>query len=373
MKFIIKKYIIQNVLSKIQGITGHKSSLTIVENVLIKTVNSDICFMATNLETGFEGFYKADIKEEGTIIINAQKLYEIVKDFPEENILINEVENRWIEIGNDTVLYHIAGMNPDDFPEIPKFEEIFFYTIEEAVLRKMIERMVIISVFGDEKRAHLIGIYSEIIKDDNDNKILRMVSTDGSRLSKVDCFLKKDDNIPLIKNIIIPKKGINEALKFLDSDGNIEIGFIENHCILKKEQEIITIRLLEGIFPEYHDILKKGNGKDIKFDKYLFNMMLKRMSILLSEGHKSVIFNFENNQLLITSVNPEVGESKEEMNIDFPYEKVEIAFNPKFFMDTFNVIDDEKVILNIVDEEHPCLVKGENDEQFISVIMPMRI
>ena len=373
MKFIIKKYIIQDVLSKIQGLTSHKTSLTIVENVLIKNINSDICFMATDLQTGFEGIYKADIQEEGTIIINAKKLYEIVRDFPEENILFNEVENRWIEIGNDNVLFHIAGMNPDDFPEIPKFEEIFFYKIEEEIFKKMIERMIIISVLGDEKRAHLIGIYSEIIKDDNDSKILRMVSTDGSRLSKVDYFFNKDDNIPLIKDIIIPKKGINEALKFLDSDGKIEIGFIENHCILKKDQEIITIRLLEGSFPEYHDIIKKENGKDIEFDKYLFNMMLKRMSILLSEGYNSVIFSFENNQLLITSTNPEFGESKEEMEINFPEGKVEIAFNPKFFMDTFNVIDDAKVILNIVDEEHPCLVQGENDEQFISVIMPMRI
>ncbi len=373
MKFVVKKNIIQDVLSKIQGLTGHKSTLAIVENILIKNINSDICFIATDLETGFEGIYKADIEEEGIIIINAKKLYEIVKDFPEENIFVNEVENRWIEIGNDNVLFHIAGMNPADFPEIPRFKEIFFYTIEEVVLKKMIEKMLIISTWGDEKRAHLIGIYSEISEDDNNNKMLRMVSTDGSRLSKVDYYFKKDDKIPLIKNIIIPKKGISEALNFLDSDGKIEFGFIENHCILKKEQEIITIRLLEGVFPEYHDIIKKGNGKDIEFDKYLFNMMLKRMSILLSEGYKSVIFKFENNQLLITSANPALGESKEEMEIDFSDDKVEIAFNPKFFMDTFSVIDDKKVILNIVDEEHPCLVKGENDEHFISVIMPMRI
>lgn len=369
MKFIIQKNIIQNVLSKIQGLTSHKSSLAITENVLIKVVDSKVCVIATDLETGFEGLYEAEIETEGIVTTNAKKLYEIVKDFPEKEILINEVDNKWLEIGNNKVLYRIAGMNPDEFPDIPKFEDIFFYPIEENILKKMIEQMVVISVLSDEKRAHMIGIYFEILE----NKILRMVSTDGSRLSKVDYFFEKDIDIPIIKKIIIPKKGINEVIKFLGSNGKVKIGFIENHCIFKKDQEIITIRLLEGIFPEYKDIINEVEAKKIEFDKFLFNMMLKRMSILLSEEYKSVIFAFGNNRLLITSANPEFGESKEEMDINFPYEQIEIAFNPKFFIDTFNVIDDEKIILNIVDEEHPCLIRGKNDKQFLSVIMPMRI
>jgi DNA polymerase-3 subunit beta len=372
MKFVIKKNIIKDVLSKIQGLTNYKSSLAITENVLIKTVNSNICFIATDLETGFEGLYEADIELEGIITINAKKLYEIVRDFPEEDILINEVKKNWIEIGNENVLYHIVGMNSDDFPDIPKIDDIYFYKIKEKKIKKMIERMVIISASGDDKRAHIIGIYFEIIEDNN-NKIFRMVSTDGSRLSKVDYILDKDVDISSLKNIIVPKKGMTEVIKFLDSEGDVEFGFMENNFILKKDKEIITIRLLEGIFPEYDDIVDKSEGTYIEFNKYLFNMMLKRMSILSSEDYKSVIFSFEKNRLLITSSNPEIGESKEEMEIDFPDSKVEIAFNPKFFMDTFNVIDDEKVILNIVDEEHPCLIKGENDNNFLSIIMPMRI
>ena len=202
MKFVIKKNIIQDVLSKIQGMTNYKSSLAITENVLIKTVNSNICFIATDLETGFEGLYEANIETEGMITINAKKLYEIVRDFPEKDILINEVENNWIEIGNDNVLYHIVGMNSDDFPDIPKVEDIYFYKIKEKKLKKMIERMVIISAAGDDKRAHIIGIYFEMLEYNN-NKIFRMVSTDGSRLSKVDYILEKDVDISLLNSVYV--------------------------------------------------------------------------------------------------------------------------------------------------------------------------
>jgi DNA polymerase-3 subunit beta len=108
-------------------------------------------------------------------------------------------------------------------------------------------------------------------------------------------------------------------------------------------------------------------------DRQLFLMMLKRMSILSSEEYKGVIFHFNKKKLLINSTNPEIGESKEDMDIDYDGDNVEVMYNPKFFIDTLSVIDDDNIILNIVDEEKPCKIEGENDKTFLSVIMPMRI
>ena len=105
----------------------------------------------------------------------------------------------------------------------------------------------------------------------------------------------------------------------------------------------------------------------------MFLMMLKRMSILSSENYKGVIFNFLKNKLIITSTNPDIGESKEDMEIGFEGEPIEVAFNPRFFIDTLNVIEDENIILNIINEEKPCLIEGEKNKNFVSVVMPMRI
>jgi len=371
MKFIIKKEDLVDVLSKIQGLTGRKSNLAITANVLIKTTDRGLLLTATDLETGFEGYYPAKIESEGSIAINARKLYEIGRDFPSDEIIVTEVENRWIEIGNKNIEYHLVGMNPDDFPLIPKIEDAEFFDVEAQDLKNMIEKTLVISA-SDDKRAHIVGVFFERIQTNNE-KIIRMVSTDGSRLSTVDVIFDKEFDLPIGPGIIIPKKGLNEVNKFLDAAGPVQIGLKDNNFIVKKNTETIIIRLLEGEFPAYKDIIVKGKINVIKFDRQLFLMMLKRMSILSSDNYKGVIFNFLKNRLLISSTNPDIGESKEDMNILYEGKPMEIAFNPRYFIDALNVIDDKTIILNMDNEEKPCLVEGEEDKNFISVIMPMRI
>ena len=263
-------------------------------------------------------------------------------------------------------------MNADDFPEIPHIEGVDFFEIDSAAFAKMIEKSVIVGGASDDRRAHIIGIYAERIISE-DQKIFRMVTTDGSRLSKVDLNFEADRILPPGDGALIPKKGLVEVGKFLDQAGNVQIGFKDSNFIVKKEHEILIIRLLEGEFPAYADIIVKKGGVDIPLDRQLFLMMLKRMSILSSDEYRGVIFNFSNNKLNITSTNPDIGESKEDMPVDYSGDEISIMFNPKFFMETLNVIDEDMVLLNIVSDEKPCLISGETDNSYLSVIMPMRI
>ncbi len=372
MKFIINKFQIVNVLAKIQGITGRRSNLAITENILIRVVSDGIYLTATDLETGFEGFYPASVEKEGAVAVSSKKLYEILREFPLEEILIHEVENRWIEIGSDKIQYHIVGMNPDDFPETPHITEVNFFPVDASILEKMIERSVIISSSGDEKRAHINGVFIERSHGKDDNR-LRFVSTDGSRLNKVDHIYRSSETIPTGEGVLVPKKGLNEVAKFLDIEGDVQVGIKESNFIVKKEKETIIIRMLEGEFPKYEDILSKGEDHLIQMDKIKFGKMLKRMSILATDEYKAAVFTFDDNKLVVTATNPDFGESKEETEIEFSGDAIEAAFNPKFFLDTLSVVDDDNVILNIVDSSLPCVIEGDADETFISVIMPMRI
>ena len=129
MKITVKKGDLLPVLAKVQRLAGRKTNLAITTNLLMKTTDSGTSICVTDLETGFEGLYPAAVESEGTIAINARKFYEIVRDFPSDDIGLNEVENHWIEIGNEHVEYHIVGMNPDDFPEIPKIEAVEFFDL----------------------------------------------------------------------------------------------------------------------------------------------------------------------------------------------------------------------------------------------------
>jgi len=270
------------------------------------------------------------------------------------------------------VEYHIVGLNPDDFPEIPIIEDVDFFEINSPFFAKMIEKTVIITGASDDNRAHVIGIFAERIQDKN-KKIFRLVSTDGSRLSKADCVFDKEFELPSGSDVLIPKKGLSEVAKFLHNEGSVKIGIKDNNFIVKKENETLIIRLLEGDFPQYSDIVVKTDGNDIPLDRQLFLMTLKRMSILSSDEYKGVIFHFKTDKLLINSTNPDIGESKEDMDISYKGDPVEVMYNPKFFIDTLGVIDDDNIILNIIDEEKPCKIEGEIDKSFLSVIMPMRI
>ena len=371
MKFIINKFQIVNVLAKVQGLTGRRSNLAITENILIRAVSDGIHLTATDLETGFEGFYPASVEKEGAVAVSAKKLFEILREFPSEDILINEVENRWIEIGNDKVQYHIVGMNPDDFPETPHITEVDFFAIDAFIFEKMIERSIIISSAGDEKRAHINGVFVERTHEEANR--LRFVSTDGSRLNAVHHFYGSPEELPVGEGVLVPKKGLNEVAKFLDIEGDVQVGIKDSNFIVKKEKETIIIRMLEGDFPKYEDILTKGKEHIIKLDKIKFGKMLKRMSILATDNYKGAVFTFNDNKLVVTATNPDYGESKEETEIEFSGNSIEVAFNPKFFVDTLSVIDEENVIVNIVDGSRPCIVEGDTDKTFIGVIMPMRI
>ena len=372
MKITIKKGDILTVLSKIQGLTSRKSNLAITENVLLTTTAEGITLMATDLETGIEGSYPAMVAKEGGIAISAKKMYEIVREFPKDEIEINEVENKWIEIGNSDVQYHIVGMDPEEFPENPKVDEIEFFEMESSFLKKMIEKSAMISGATDDKRAHITGVLFERVEKENQINT-RMVSTDGSRLSKVDYVLNQDAQVPSFDKVIIPKKGLLEVAKFLSLEGIVQVGIKKTYFVVKKEAETVIIRLLEGEFPEYTDIIKKEIGFDVAINRTDFTMMLKRMSILSSENYKGAVFDFNNDRITVSATNPEIGESKEDMAIEFNRDPVKVAFNPKYFIEILNAIETDKAIINIVNEEKPCVIEGENDKTYLGVIMPMRI
>lgn len=372
MKITVLKKDIIDVLSKVQGLTGRKSNLAITSNILFQADASELTISATDLETGFEGSYPASVEDEGVITISARKFYEIIRDFPTDEIIIHEVENRWIQIGNQNIEYHIVGMNPDDFPSIPQVEGVELFDMKSDALKKMIEKTTIVGA-SDDKRAHIMGVFFEKTdgSDSEEQNVVRMVSTDGSRLSKVDYAVDKD--VDLGDGIIIPKKGLIEVAKFLDAEGTAQVGYKDNHFIVKKDSETIIIRLLEGEFPEYKGIIEKEETNIIPMDRQMFLMMLKRMSILSSESYKGVIFNLSDGKLIISSTNPDIGESKEDMGIEYNGDPIEVAFNPRFFIETLNVMEDEQIALNIVNDEKPCLIEGMKEKQYLSVIMPMRL
>ncbi|MFZ1984284.1 MAG: DNA polymerase III subunit beta [Desulfatitalea sp.] len=372
MKCTINRSSLVDVLAKIQGLTSRRSSLAITECIRIKASDTHVHLTATDLETCFEGRLPAIVQTPGTIAISARRLYEIAKEFPSEDILIDETENRWINIGNLKVHYHLMGMNSDDFPETPTFEAVDMFAVPAVDLKKMIDKSIIISGIGEDKKAHINGALFERVTQGQPFR-LRMVSTDGSRLSKFDLVLPAEATVPAGESVLVPKKGLHEVSKFLGVSGAVQVGVQGSYFIIQGADETLAIRMLEGQFPKYEEIVFREQGYAIQVDKDLFHNMLKRMSILCSDNYRAAIFTFDDGLLVINATNPDIGESKEDMAIEYQGDKIEAAFNPKFFIEALNGVDDKKIMLNIISDNKPCLIDGIEDKSYVSAVMPMRV
>jgi DNA polymerase-3 subunit beta len=372
MKFTIQKNEIVSVLAKIQGLAGRRSSLAITECIRMTISESGLQIIATDLETGYEGNFPVEGETPGTIAISARKFYEIVREFPESKILIQESENRRVDIGNKNVQYHIKGMNPEDFPTTPTLEDVNYFTVDAVALKRMIDKTIVVSGIGEDKKPHINGVYFERLTDRKPT-VIRMVSTDGSRLSKFDFELPDDASVPEGPGVLIPKKGLNEVSKFLPDSGTVKAAVHESYFVVAGSQETIYIRMLEGQFPQYEDIILREDGHQIVVDKERFHHMVKRMSILCNDSYRAALFTFDADELIINATNPDIGESKEDMPIAYKGGKIQAAFNPKFFIDTMNSIEDKEIIINLKSEERPCLIEGKEDKSYLSAIMPMRV
>ena len=371
MKFSADRKKLSGALARVQGITGRKTNLSITSDVLIRAEGSELIITANDLETVFCGTYEADVESEGMISINSKKIFEIIKEYPETQFPVHEIENRWVEIGEDNIQYHIVSSDCENFPETPVIENIDFVEVDSVKFKKMVDVASVIGFSPDEKRIYVLGTLLEKITEE-DGKKLRMVSTDSRRLNSIDIPYTGQFNIPE-ETIIIPKKGLSELSKFIDNTVNIEVGVKDNHFIARKENEMMMIKLLSGDYPDYRRVLNIESFTPIEIDRNMFFLMMKRMSILVSEDYKSVIFNFMENKLVVTITNPEIGESKEEFPISYTGEPFESAFNPKFFIDAINVIKNDTITLHVKDSRSPCVVQGSDDTQLICAIMAMSV
>ncbi len=385
MEFRIKKETILNALTKVQGITGKKTNILITSNVLLSAKESMISIRATDLEMAFKALYEAEVLREGSTAVPSRKVYEIVRAFPSDMLAIKEIENKWIQIADKKLEYKIVGMDPDDFPGLPDIAGVEFFDIYVNVFNNMISK-TIYSVLGDEGRAQLAGICFETITTGDVNKI-RMVSTDGHRLSKIDYVIGDDKSAlaGLKDGVILPKNGTIEVLKILEGGELVQIGFKDNNFIVKKparnasqretggDEEVLIIRLIEGEFPDYEMVIPKTGRNEMNVQKEDFLMMLRRMSILSSEKYSGVRFKIDKDKLETTTTNPEIGEAKEIISVSYNGEPLEVAFNPRYFIETLTSMDSEEVVVRFKDEVNPCTIEGDGDPGFLSVIMPMRV
>ena len=371
LELVLKKEELLKGISITQSIAEKRTSMPILSNVLLDIDGEKLCITATDLEISFKGTYEAEIVNSGRLTIPARKFYEIVNVMADETISLKELENYSLSVSGLRSNYQLHGLQADDFPLMPDYEEITFINIEADILKEMIE-MTVFSTSVEETRYNLGGVYVTPVEDQN-GKMLRFVSTDGHRLSLKDNLIAGLENLEFEKGVIISRKGLTEMRKFTEEGGEVRLGFTSNSAVLMKDEAVLVMRLLDGRFPDYQMVIPKNNDHVMQIKRKDFLDMLRRVAVMSSDRYKGTKFSLQSKNLTLTAINPELGEAKEDMPVDYEGVELNLGFNVQYFIETMSAMKSEVVSLAFKDNDSPCLVKGEDDTGFLGVLMPMKI
>jgi DNA polymerase-3 subunit beta len=375
MKLTINKGELQTGLSRLQGIVEKRNSMPILANVLMSASNKgkdgeQLQLAATDLEVGIQSSHEAKVTTAGGVTVSAKKLFEIVRELPDEDIHLEATANGYLNIKCARSNFTLAGTSTEEYPTLPNFTPGKTASVEAAVLSLMIERtMYAASV--DETRYNLNGVYLEVL--DQPGRI-RMVATDGHRLATVDRTLSEDP-LGLENGVIIPRKGLGELKKLVDEDDadQIDLAFEGNNGLARKGKVTLVMRLIEGEFPNYSQVLPKKIERNIVIPGEDLIRALRRVALLSSERSKAVKLEFTDGRLTISSSNPDLGDAREELDIDFAGDDITIGFNAKYLLDALSTLKAKEVRFGLQNELAPAQFVPTDDDDTLAVVMPMRV
>lgn len=369
MRFVIGKNDFLKTLQRIQGIVEKRNTMPILSNVLIEAKGKNVNILATDLEVFIKDAVGANVSEEGSVTVGARKLFEIVKELPDENIDVAAGKENKVTIKGGKARFNIMGLSAKDFPVFPAVDESKLGVVENETLKDMINKTAF-AVSTDETRYNINGFLLE-----KDESRIKMVTTDGHRLA----FVEKKDSIGMPagdkNSVLLPRKGVMEIKRLLDenADGKFLLGISQKSAVMKKDSTVINVRLLEGEFPDYKKVIPKDNDKTVEAGREGLLSSLKRVSILSTDKIKGVKFRFGKGKLTLTSSIPDIGDATEELDVTYSGEEIEMAFNARYLIDMLEVLEDEKVGIELKDSLSPGIVRPIGSKDYTYIIMPMRL
>lgn len=369
MKLEIEKKDLMSLIGKTQNVVEKRNTMPVLVNILLDTEKDLLKVFATDLEVSLTDSIKCKTITPGKVAVGAKSLFEIAKELSEAPIQLTKKDNNWLEIKQGKYTSKIVGISADEYPIFPTYSGASFLKIESDVLKDMIDK-TIFSVSNDETRYHLNGVYFE----QKGNDAYTMVATDGHRLSLISKKFPTQKEKAQAQGVIIPRKGLNEIKKLLESiGGEFNIAIDGSQLIVRSGSTTLMIRLIEGKYPNYQQFIPQKLTQKIQINREAFLTSIKRVSLLANHKSKAVTLSLTNGKMEITSNNPELGDAKEEIEVKYDGKDMKIGFNAKYITDVLTSIDDEEIDFEVNDQLSPGLMRPHNDTNYTCVVMPMRI
>lgn len=366
MKFSINRDDILRELQLLQGIVEKRNTMPILANILINATENEVELIGTDLEVGLKTHFPAQIEKTGSITISGKKVFEIVRSLAEEqNVLFNEEKNLMMEITSGESEFKVLCLPKEDYPQVPdpNFEKNIVLPLEK--LKEMID--CVYYAITQEQRYYLNGALM-LLKGNE----MELVSTDGHRLAYTKLSIEGQKVENEIRTII-SKKTLNELRKL--EDETVEFDLDENNLFFQIRNRTLISRIIEGKFPNYEAVIPKENPHVLQISREKIMNATRRVSLLSTERSRGIKFNIEQNQIKLFSSNPEIGEARDKVDIEYKGEEMEIGFNSQYLLDFLTAVKSENVFLELKDENSAVLLKPAADDEikYLYVLMPMKI
>ena len=364
MKAVVSKLDLVSLIGKIQSIIASKPAIPILSNVLIEAVDDQLIVSATDLTVSMRCFVESKVVEEGSIALPARRFFQLVRELTSPQIKISAQTVEIAEITTGTSVFKIHGMNKAEFPALPDLTGAPEVTLPNSVLKQMLSKTVF-SAAREDSRYMLNGVLVRIAEQK-----ATFIGTDGKRLAKASALVTID---PFIQgSYVIPLKAVDEMIKMLDdSDTPATLILGQDKISLESGSLTLIAKLLSGQYPDVERVIPAKVNHQFAIHREELMALLRQISLFTSETSSSVRFSFETGQLHLSAMSNEIGEGRVSMPVDFAGPKLEIAFNPYFFLDILRHSNEETINFGLNDPHNPGLITDSTQALF--VIMPMRL
>jgi|AntRauTorckE6833_2_1112554.scaffolds.fasta_scaffold00096_51 DNA polymerase-3 subunit beta len=366
MNFTITKKDFYQGLNITTRACASSNTMPILKGILIEaSKEKGIHLMGTDLEIGIENWVPAEVESEGRIVLPSNHLKNIIRELPDEDILFEvNLDNYKAKITCLNSKFEINGFNPEEYPQLPDVNIPTNLEIPTAKLKKIITE-VEFSTSNDQTKPVLTGALMVI-----DDKSIKMVSTNKYRLA----YSKIDNNNDIDKkiNIILPGSTIKEISNLLNEEGTVKMKVNENYASFEFNDIIVVSRLIEGKFPNFEQVIPDEKNSTVVINKNYLNSAIKRASLIAKLDSNIVSLKTQDNKIIIESEDSDSGSAHEEVPIQLEGENHKISVDASYLLDVLKVIDDKKVKLDLIGSLNPLVVKKENNDDYIYLIMPIR-
>lgn len=365
MKFTCNQQILTKAINTVSKAVTNRTTIPILKGILLKAKDGKLILTASDLDLSIEKVIEANIIEEGEIVVLSKLFGEIIRKLPNENINFDLQEGNTLVMECSTSQFNIVCFPSDEFPNIGVVEATGKIALNRELFKEMI-RKTAFAASVDESKGVIVGVLIELQEN-----YLNMVALDGFRMA----VLKEEMKNAEEKKIIISSKILNEINKIISEvdDEDLYIILDNKKAVIILEGTKIVLRLLEGEFIKYRDIIPKESKTTVTLNRGDLLESIERASLFAKEGKNNLVkLSISGNMMNITSRSEE-GNVKEEVIISTTGEGLDIGFNSKYLIDVLKVIEDDQIMFELNSSISPCLVKPVHGNKFTYLILPVRL